>query len=369
MKILFIAFYFEPFKGVGAKRISYWAENIKALNNNVKKVDVITTNKDSNLTMFTSIDNIYNVLPDDSFTSSLFNIDSGGSWMLSLTDFLNKHLLENHYDFAVITGNPFGHFFIQKTFKKHKVKTIIDFRDPLALNPRIKNNFKNIIKKILFSYYEYKFIKWSFATVVVNKYCLNLIPSRKLFKNKFTIIDNGFDEKHLTKVIDRDIINDNLQFIYTGSLFVDRRSSQFVHNILELSNAYINFVGSSFDVVHSRIINHGKKPYLDTLQMISDLDIAIIFSTGYKFESTTKVFDYLALNKIILVVSNIEIKEGALFDILKNYPKVIFTSDSREAVKEALIKIKRYQKNDVSLDSRKYSRNTGLKMFNKLLCG
>ena len=42
MKVLFIAYYFEPFPGVGAKRISYWAKYLKKIDNNISKCDVIT---------------------------------------------------------------------------------------------------------------------------------------------------------------------------------------------------------------------------------------------------------------------------------------------------------------------------------------
>ena len=57
MKLLFIAYYFEPYDGVGAKRISYWAKYIKKLCDKVQICDVITATKQKN--RFMNIDNVY----------------------------------------------------------------------------------------------------------------------------------------------------------------------------------------------------------------------------------------------------------------------------------------------------------------------
>ena len=59
MKILFIAYYFEPFSGVGAKRISYWAKNLKRVDSNISKCDVITAIPQTE--DFDTIDNVFYV--------------------------------------------------------------------------------------------------------------------------------------------------------------------------------------------------------------------------------------------------------------------------------------------------------------------
>jgi hypothetical protein len=44
MKLLFIAYYFEPYPGVGSQRISYWAKHLNEVAPDIK-VDVITATK------------------------------------------------------------------------------------------------------------------------------------------------------------------------------------------------------------------------------------------------------------------------------------------------------------------------------------
>ncbi|MDO9181461.1 MAG: glycosyltransferase, partial [Bacteriovorax sp.] len=196
MKILFVAYYFEPYEGVGAKRISYWAKNLKRIDNSITKCDVITAIKQKN--KFSTIDNVFYVEnTNQGLLGKLIKFDIGASWYYNLKHFVKKNIKQNDYDFVVLTGDPFLHFFIIDDFKKLGIKTILDFRDPFANNPRgIKKDtlVKKIKHFILKKIEEYFLVKSDFI-IAVNQYCVELFENYKKYKYKIKVIDNGYDEQ------------------------------------------------------------------------------------------------------------------------------------------------------------------------------
>ena len=311
MKILFIAYYFEPFEGVGAKRISYWAKNLKRVNPSIEQCDVITATKQNRNSVFEYIDNIYYVeTSKNSLFGKVFKFDPGASWLKNLKKFTKENIKKNSYDYVIITGNPFLHFFIINEYKKLGIQTILDFRDPFATNPRgmqldspIKKLKNSILKRI-----EKYFIKNANYIITVNKYCVVLLQDHEKFKDKIYTIDNGYDEQ-LLNLVDIKKIEKKLplKICYAGKLYRDRNPLNFIDVINQQDNFVFHHIGEEseylVDVNEEKIIKHGVKSYLETLNIIGEMEIAIIFTSGYTFESTTKIFDYIALDRIILIIN------------------------------------------------------------------
>lgn len=375
MKILFIAYYFEPFEGVGAKRISYWAKNLKRVNSSIEQCDVITATKQNRNSVYEYIDNIYYIETSKySLFGKVFKVDLGASWLKNLKKFTKENIKKNSYDYVIITGNPFLHFFIIGEYKQLGIQTILDFRDPFATNPRgIKldstvKKFKNYILKRIEKY----FIKNANYIITVNQYCVILLQDHAKFKDKIYIIDNGYDEQ-LLKLVDAKKIEKRLplKICYAGKLYKDRNPLNFLDVINKQDNFIFHHIGEEseylVDVYEEKVIKHGVKSYMETLNIIGEMEIAIIFTSGYTFESTTKIFDYIALDRIILIITDGEMETGSIHDITKNYPQVYWAKNNTIDIEITLQNIKNNTQSIQYDDKYLYSREYGLSKLISLM--
>jgi len=94
MKVLFIAYYFEPFSGVGAKRISYWAKHLKRVDNTIQKCDVITATPQNE--KFDTIDNVFYVEnTNQGLLRKFIKFDKGASWLYDLRKFVKNNIKQS----------------------------------------------------------------------------------------------------------------------------------------------------------------------------------------------------------------------------------------------------------------------------------
>ena len=93
MKILFISYFFDPYPGVGAKRVSYWADEI--LNYGIEPTVITAIEQKGNKPY--PVHYVPNTKRKRKF--SLFIKDEGYSWELDLVDFFEKNNLSN-FDYA-----------------------------------------------------------------------------------------------------------------------------------------------------------------------------------------------------------------------------------------------------------------------------
>lgn len=372
MKVLFIAYYFEPFEGVGAKRISYWAKNILRVSNNAISCDVVTAIKQTNQSCDT-IDNIFYVKNTETPTllSKIFKVDVGATWLNNLKIFFNENEDRWNYDAVIITGGPFLHFFIANEFRKRGIKVILDFRDPFVSNHRrVRHGLFSKIKKILTKIIESYFIYLADKVITVNKQCAELLGIPTLRKNKLYIIDNGYDEtviKHIQYLEKHKSYDLNL--CYTGTIYY---SIDLIEKLLEMET-HVTFyhIGkkNKYSLNHPKYIEHGEQPYSQCISTLSGYDVAVLF-TYHELESTTKVFDYIALKMPILVICTYELYTGALFEILKNYPKVYWANNDLNFLRHTVNTIRNDLNTNIDdFDTSIFSREAGLKNLISILRG
>jgi|SRR5690554_857344 len=363
--VLFIAYYFEPYIGVGAQRVSYWAKNISRVNPNIV-CDVVTATPQNGIKT-KSIRNIYYV--EDSGYSKLKGLikDPGVTWLNDLKRFFMQNRDNLNYDYVLLTGGPFMHFAIAKLLKKlFRCKIILDFRDPFANNPRFNNN---LVKSKVKGFFEKPFIKAADILITVNKYVGNLLMINN--SSELYIVENGFDETIVNRYIDKKVALEGtrINLVYAGSFYEDRNPRVFLDVVSkELENYYcFNHIGKrdSFLTPYRTIINeYGVKSYQETIEIISSCDIGLIFTSGKEFESTTKVFDYIGLKKAIFIITEGTSLTGSLSEILKDYPKVFWCNNNYWDIHQMLKKI---LENDLSVnkyDNYCFTRGSGL---NKLV--
>lgn len=367
MKVLFIAYYFEPFKGVGAKRVSYWAKNIAKETNDEILVTVVTATPPDVTTEQDFAEIVYVEDRQDSIYKSFFKHDRGVTWFNDLRKYFNSIDQDFNFDVVLLTGGPFLHFGIGNFLKKrHGCKIILDFRDPFAINPLFSKQYflKVFIKKCL----EKIYISKADYIITVNKYCADLLSEND--STKVAIIDNGFDEKLVGKALKNNTTKDNskINIVYAGKLSQGREIGVFLNFIEKNPNILFHYIGNDYDLIAGRAntIIYGAKSYEETLMIISGCEIGLVLTGGNNFESTTKIFDYIGLEKKVLVISDQVINSGSIKDILSKYPKHMFCLNNMEDLSRIIMEIPK-KEDHYTLDTFQFSRSRSLTKLIKTL--
>lgn len=330
-KVLFIAYYFEPYQGVGAKRVSYWFNKLNEKYKNEYTCDVITATKTEDTQQ------IKYIADDGKSVFTRIVKDAGLTWYKKLLCYL-KSIDWGDYDYILITGSPFMHFRLSKILKQKTIsKIVLDFRDPFAINPRFNNNLLSVnIKK----YFEKKFIKYSDHIITVNDFCSNLLQTNN--DSKLTIIDNGYDENYFKEVRIK-TLSPNLSFIYAGSFYIDRNPVNFLKTIQTTHDQYkLIHVGENSDLLqpYKDLVNEvGSQSYMNTVRYLEGADVGLIFTSGESFESTTKIFDYIGADLKILIITDGDLFSGQLHNITKKLEGVYWSSNDLISINEILHKI------------------------------
>lgn len=306
LHILLISFFFPPYKGVGAARAYYWWQNIEHLSNGRYLCDVLTASKGPDL-------------------KRLFRLDCGKSslqWISRLMRFIIfKH---QAYKIIILTGGPFTHFLIAPFLKiLFRKIVVLDYRDPFANNPVFQ---PPMLKLITTRAMEYIVNLSADLIVTVNEYCSKLLCTKS--PPNIELIDNGYDEK--TEVSNIHFQLPTKYIVLPGSFSHGRSLKDFWEalNAME-EQIFLVHVGSvKLNTQSDRYQFLGEKNYGETLGIIETSELGLIFVSGHPYESTTKVFDYLRLNKKILIVTDELMKNGSLVEILRDYPNVHWCRNS-----------------------------------------
>jgi glycosyltransferase involved in cell wall biosynthesis len=361
-KVLLISYYFDPFKGVGAKRMGYWANAFWGEPNPRFECTVITATP--------QVEQKNNVIfVEDKKDSLIDRFIQGISWVPSLKRYFRS--TRHTYDYIIISGGPFGHFWISRYLKRNNGKVILDFRDPFARNSRFNTFFVKDYIKIAF---EKAFLKYAGHVITVNDYCKNLLL-KNVSSSKISIIENGYDEKILDKINSIKYDDGMIHLVYAGSFYDDRDPTIFVKQHLEFSKHTQKFIlhhiGSPSEFLAPFkgsicILEHGEKNYKETMEIIKKCDVGLIVTKGDPMESTTKIYDYIGCDLDIIVITNGTIKTGSINGITSKVAgKTFWLKNNQEGILEFL---KSYSNNGKSIPNRaEFSRQHGYTLLKDIL--
>ncbi|HIP31257.1 MAG TPA: hypothetical protein EYG86_00700 [Crocinitomicaceae bacterium] len=328
MKGLLIAYSFSPDKNVGALRPTYWAEEINQFDG--MSLDVVTA------TPLDNSDKPYKrtVVANNSKSFWSFLIkDEGLTWRKDLLKYFKSTPIEE-YDFVLFTGGPFFHFSLGKYLKKKGLKVIFDFRDPYSYNPR--HNDKGL-KKGIKIWFENKNLQQADLVITVNDACHEYIGNG--LKLNRQVIPNGFDERIIPKEK-----TDKLKYdlFYAGRFYWE--PTDFFDGI-QASDYSLAHAGVPQNYPHAflqgnRFIQLGMLSQKEMYKELLLAEIGVVFTIDVPFESTTKLYDYLALNKKILVITQGEPHTGVIKRELENYPNYRWVMNDKEDILTAIKELK-----------------------------
>ncbi len=264
------------------------------------------------------------------------------TWTLSVVKFLSM-LPDNLLDKIIITGNPFFLFYIPKllSLKGKKFKFILDYRDPFAENTRFRySEFQRDQARNIEALWNTSVEK----VVTVNEECAKLVIGKS--NQDTVVVPNGYDERLLKLHVNESsakVDQKSLKLVYAGSVYSDRNLDELLA-ALEGTSHMLHLVGKvapgSEEIFRSpNLTYHGFLPYEETLEIISESDIAVLLLSGCHFVSTTKIYDYIALNKYVLGLSPDVSNEINFRNEFKSYPNAKLIGNFTEEIRRFLVEL------------------------------
>ncbi len=375
--VLLISYYAEPAQTVAAHRIAYWHEQLPLI--------AAENDEDLTVTLLTAINSYQqrpNVLhiPDFANVTDAKNETHGlaaelqhasvNYFSVYWADQIKNYFLEHQelkFDNVILSGNPFYYFDLGSFFKESwGANIILDFRDPFANNPRFtySNEHKEIVTQL-----EQRFIQNADYAVSVNHFCLDLLNLDQPQKGK--VIANGYDERVVDSIEAIRTASDNpdICFVYTGSFYADRNPKPFLQELDESKHRLVH-IGRSTAAdqdldQYPALIRYGLMPYSEVIGHCKSMTAGVIFTSGAPFEQTTKIFDYIAADLDLIIITDGDIKTGELHRLTKEMTSVYWVKNVSSEIKQFLAQYK--PSRNIRSNRAKFSRKYQTEQLYKLL--
>jgi hypothetical protein len=265
-------------------------------------------------------------------------------------------IAENKVLNVVATGHPVSINYISTYLKidNPNINLIQDFRDNWndLSNYHYPNGLKFFWQKESSVYKEFITTYYSDAIINVSDDLTNMMKNKyKAISDKFITITNGYDVDDFKDECKNE--NNNFNIIYTGSLYNKRIEAVnlILDAIIELNDEFINenlkiilytnFDIKKLDIKYSNLVNKNIyfKSFVNPIEinsLISNFRYCLSINSSFaSYAFGTKIFDYMALNKKILHISN----GGSLYKLLESRNQFV-SNYNLIRMKEILLNIK-----------------------------
>lgn len=351
-KLLMIAYFFPPYAEVGVVRVAKFAKYLQK--------------EDKDITVLTVKEKYYQT-SNDSYVQDVIGIhtirtirmqkiipginEEGFYWTPVLFFYFLYQMVFNKPQVVYFTGGPFYHWILAPLTKIFGVDYILDFRDPWKLSPYVirKNGFFGWLTSKIEGCIERFAIKHAKTVINVTNQATKMYKDEyTTFSEKFVTITNGFDSDDFKDIKPLNI--SKFDIVYSGKFgsFRDVRPfmKAFSEKIKEhhLNPEDIRFVWIGKEEKH--IVNIIKEmkleafvkmlgylPYRKNLQYIKGAKIALLIAGEHPYEPTTKIFDYMALQRNILGITDVT---GFVSETLEMYPKGRVSQNKLDLIREQL---------------------------------
>lgn len=373
-KILIVAYYFPPFGGVGAVRVSKLVKYFNKFGWDITVITVDSKYYNQNTLDYNKLseidDNVEIISTPRLRKFTKFN-EEGLYWLPAVFFTITKNLNKNKYDLIYFTGDPFIHWVVAPISKMiYKIPYLLDFRDPWMLNPYNKSKIRKWISRFM----EPLIIKNAELVMNVTEDASNLYRNhyKKIEKSKFLTVENGYDPDDFQTAlkIEIDLNIDGIVIGYAGKFGGFRNPIPFFDALLTYNEGakvkfYLLHIGQPEGLIEDYIKKNpplkkyikqaGFMPYDKAIAMLNAVDIGLIISGNQPSEATTKIYDYIALDKPILCLSNITY--GYLYQSLKDYNS-IYCNNNKKSILNSFSDIERklINRNMVSMTKERFNR-------------
>lgn len=295
--------------------------------------------------------------------------------------------LINEYNIIniIATGHPVSMHYISTYLKidSPKLNLIQDYRDNWndlnVYHYGNKEGFKSFRQKEKSAYKEFFTLMYSDYIVNVSDDLTSQLQMKHKNLNTLHTITNGFDVDDMRNI---QYSNDSFDMVYAGSLFNGRIEAikLLLDAMLLLNDEYVNtnfklVVYSNFNVANldkkynvllgKNIVFKSFIPPDKIIDIVAKYRYTLSINSKFaSYAFGTKIFDYMALNKKILHISN----GGALYDVLQEKEQFVSTYNM-DRMQEVLLQMKNeYLENNthVNIDYSDFSLDNIVLKFEKL---
>lgn len=357
-RLLFVSYHYPPFEYVGALRAAGFARYLPEFG---WFVTVLTATKQEGLGVNHDTEAHY-VAPEA--TSWIYRVlplrDPGIRWLRPLKQYIETLQPARSFDAVLVTGGPFLQFEIISWLKRKypKLPVVLDFRDPFASNPRLESRW---LRDVIAGAMERRWIRRADLTLVVTKRArelLSLQTAREL------VIENGYDDAVLSEVRQRSTrAGKEGEFLiaYTGKFYQNHNPVPVLRAIQQLRRTGIRarlvHAGTSHPSLEPALREFdsdvycalGQRSYREALEVIRASDLGLILSTGAGYPATTKIYDYIGLEKHLLLID--PPPRGGILEVACRYDRFTCAGNDAEAVARALRSIYREPASSTSQSS------------------
>jgi glycosyltransferase involved in cell wall biosynthesis len=235
-----------------------------------------------------------------------------------------KYLQTYKIDLIIVTCEPFILLkYAHRLSEKFEIPWIADYRDGWSTNMSVNYfvGFERFLYKYIYPKLELKYTSnSSMVTTAAPSYKreLELI----LLNKKIEVVYNGFEREFIKQVPSVFPPKDSFIISYAGTIYSHQQLEMFLaglkkfvlqnHNAKIIVNFFgLNFQGNSmnrilaFDDILMKFINiTDRKPYLSILKELRQSHLLLLLADDKTEQLTAKVFDYLAVERSIILVKN-----------------------------------------------------------------
>ncbi len=335
-KVLLVSYFAQPTTPVSVQRLTYWKDSLEAI---AKGRDRAMSVSWLTATAAAAGQDSVIVVPDpgelrvgDDTWALIRGLRElgldrlGASWNEGIASFLET--TDQRFDTVVLSGNPFYYFLMAPFFKECWGSSIVlDFRDPFAWNPRFN---LSVEQRAHLMDLERQMVEGCDAVVSVNEDCLRQI-SPQTHRTRVTVA-NGYNgevvDRALKRVGTRISTDPGVRIVYSGTVF---RNLPLDSILAALPPAGMILEHYGRDYSHSGAIKYhpsgraiGLLPYEAMVAEMANADAGLVLTTGESSTQTTKIFDYIACDLDIIVITNGDLRTGNLHETTKDLEGVFW---------------------------------------------
>ncbi len=344
-RVLIVSYFALPTTLVSTQRLSYWHQTLSSIAaESGVDLDVVWLSATSNAETFPKnrvIKDRGNHLISPELRNPLARaIDKGVptlgiSWLSYVQEEVTNW--DDRFDTVIISVGPFGYLGLGNFFKDlWGAQIIYDFRDPYGGDPRMVFTKE---QRAWIDNHERESISRDDIIVSVNSQCLKAVAPDK--KNKRAIVNNGYDEATIDKVqnsVERTSPADGLiKFVYCGTIFRNLGIDEFLKTLSINHHRLLHF---GRDQTNSKILESHeaaeRKGFVadrsELIKEMFDCDAGILRLGGEATTGTTKIFDYIACDLDIIIITDGKLKEGAVHDLTDGLEGIFWIKNNPDAL-------------------------------------
>lgn len=379
IRVLLVGYYSGPAATVGVQRVNYWFEQLGALSGGRVSVDLVTA------TDWPELPDRVHVVPD--LGTAALTSDTGpleawavqtlagyrerayppsahvaGYWTWRLEEYFDAR--DDHYDVVVLSGNPFAYFdFARYAKRRWYARTVVDYRDPFALNPRASLSDEARDDAIDA---ERGWNMEADAITVVNEVTRRLVvppgPDPRI-----VVVPNGFDERGTVAVQPRPHVEDTtIRLGHAGQVFAQTPVTALLRAAAG-ADVEVHHLGIPLPETHGAlVVNHGRVERDEVLRRLAELDAGVAYITDSGIETPTKVFDYLLAGLDLVLLHHGTVEESALHPMLEGVAGVHWVHDDEASIADFLAGY-RPQRHDDPARASRFSRASTSRILLELI--